>query len=170
MRESIGEISSCHLNKQTLKAKMDAEDAMKTTMSKISTTHLHRIQGRLGDIVYEMTKLRFSHFRPAQPWNPSLNAYRCEHCIAICVDLAGMDAAQVSLKVEPQRLLIQGRRGAPEPEGEGCKPIHVLAMEIDSGSFEREVVLAPLNIDTARVTNEYKNGMLWIYLPLSAHA
>lgn len=137
-------------------------------MSEVS--HLQRLQGRLGELVYEMMKLRFSHFRPASPWAPSLNVYRCEQCITVCVDLAGVDKNAIGLQVDPQRLLIRGRRAAPEPDKQVCQAVQVLAMEIDYGPFEREIMLSPVTVDTARVTATHKDGMLWIYLPVRAEA
>ena len=139
-------------------------------MSDISTTHLQRLHGQLGELVHEMMKLRFSQFRPASPWAPPLNVYRCEQCISVCVDLAGVDKSAIELKVEPQRLLIRGRRTAPDPDKDICKAVQVLAMEIDYGPFERELKLSPMTIDTTHVTATHKNGMLWIYLPLRPEA
>lgn len=139
-------------------------------MSDIPTSQLQRLHGRLGELVYEMMKLRFSHFKPASPWAPSLNVYRGEHCISVCVDLAGVDKSTIELKVEPQRLLLRGRRTAPEPDKDVCTVVQVLAMEIDYGPFERELTLSPMNVDTTGVTATHKNGLLWIYLPLRAQA
>lgn len=139
-------------------------------MSDISKAHLQRLHGRVGELVYEMMKLRFSHFKPAVPWAPSINVYRCEHSIAVCVDLAGVDKETLELKVESQRLWIRGQRAAPEPAEEMCKAVQVLAMEIDYGPFERELVLSPMTIDTAHVSATHKNGLLWIYLPLRTEA
>ena len=139
-------------------------------MSDISTSHLQRLHGRLGELLYEMMNLRFSYSKPATPWAPLLNVYRCEQCIMACVDLAGVDKGAIDLKVEPQRLVLRGRRAAPEPDKDVCKTVQVLAMEIDYGPFERELMLSPLTIETTRVTATHKNGFLWIYLPLRSEA
>jgi HSP20 family protein len=149
---------------------MDTRQGKEITMSDISRAHLQRLHGRVGELVYEMMKLRFSHFKPAVPWAPSINVYRCERCVAVCADLAGVDKDTIELKVEPQRLLIRGQRTAPEPAGEMCKAVQVLAMEIDYGPFERELVVSPMTIDPAHVSATHTNGLLWIYLPLLAEA
>ncbi len=112
-----------------------------------------------------MTKVQFSALSAKQTWRPALNVYRCDKCLAICAELAGVDKASIDLRVEPRRLLIRGHREAPEPEDEACKPGEVLAMEIDFGAFERELILT-VDIDPQRVTAEQRNGLLWIYLPL----
>ncbi|MGH7941563.1 MAG: Hsp20/alpha crystallin family protein [Limisphaerales bacterium] len=139
-------------------------------MSDVSKTHLHQLHGRVGHLVYEMMKLRFSHFKAATPWSPSINVYRCEQCVAICADLSGVDKDTIELKVEARRLMIRGRRVAPEPAEEMCPVVQVLAMEIDYGPFERELDLSAMAVDTARVSATHGNGLLWIYLPLRGEA
>jgi HSP20 family molecular chaperone IbpA len=42
-------------------------------------------------------------------------------------------------------------------------------MEIDHGRFEREVDIPP-GYDQGRITTEWENGLLWIFLPRIAHA
>lgn len=135
----------------------------------MESIYLKRLQGRLGDVVYELTKVQFSGIGAPQQWQPALNAYRCAECIIICVDLAGVDRAGIELRVEPRRLVIRGHRNPPEPAEAEHKPVQVLAMEIDYGAFQREVVL-PSDVDRQRVNAEQKNGLLWIYLPMRAHA
>lgn len=134
-------------------------------MNDIHGIHLKRLHTQLGDVVQEMTKVQFSRFSRTQSWSPALNLYRCENCLVICADLAGVDGAAIDLEVEPRRLLLRGRREAPEP-GEGShKPVQVLAMEIDYGEFVREVRF-PVDVEVRRVSAEQKNGLLWIYVPL----
>jgi len=138
-------------------------------MKDIGGIHLKRLHAQLGNVVYQMTKVQFSQFSPPLTWNPGLNVYRCENCVAICADLAGVDKTMIDLQIEPQRLLIRGRREAPEPRDDTCKALQVLMMEIDYGGFEREV-LFPVEVETERVTAEQKNGLLWIYLPFRTAA
>ena len=138
-------------------------------MSNGSNFRLKRLHGRLGEVVYEMTRVHFVATVAAQTWRPALNIYRCEQCISICVDLAGVEKEGFDLQIEPRRLLIRGRREAPEPEATTNKTVQILAMEIDYGMFAREVTL-PIEVETDEVTAEQKNGFLWIYLPLRSHA
>lgn len=138
-------------------------------MSDIRSIRLKRLHGQLGEVAYQLTQFRFAQITRTQTWRPAINAYRCGGCVAICVDLAGVDRKQIDLRVEPQRLLIRGHRQPPEPERKDCRAEQVLMMEVDYGPFEREVVL-PAEIEPAQVTAEQKNGLLWIYLPLRAHA
>ena len=138
-------------------------------MKDIQGIHLQRLHGRLGDVVYQLTKVQFSRFSSPETWQPAVNAYRCVDSIAICVDLAGVDGKRVALTVEGRRLLIRGYRQPPEPDGAKDKAVQVLVMEIDYGPFEREVLL-PSDVVADRVTAEQRDGLLWVYLPLRAHA
>ncbi|HHY86016.1 MAG TPA: Hsp20/alpha crystallin family protein [Verrucomicrobia bacterium] len=131
--------------------------------------YLRQLHGRLGDVVYEMTRVQFSQFSPPRRWAPALNVYRGDRCIVVCADLAGVSKDSIHLEAQPRRLHIRGRRETPEPGREICNANQVLAMEIDYGEFEREV-LFPVDVDVDRVTAEQKNGLLWIYLPLETNA
>jgi HSP20 family protein len=138
-------------------------------MSDRSSFLLRRLHGQLGDVVYEMTRVHFVAQVAEQAWRPALNIYRCERCLSICVDLAGVEKSAFDLQIEPRRLWIRGRREAPEPDKSANKTVQILAMEIDYGVFAREIAL-PAEVETGRVTAEQKNGFLWIYLPLRTQA
>jgi len=92
-----------------------------------------------------------------------MNAYRCEGCIRICFELAGVQRADIDLRIEPRRLLLKGTRRTPEPVS-SC-PQQILALEIDNGPFAREVRL-PAEVIPEKVTAEQRDGLLWIDLPL----
>ncbi len=132
------------------------------------TIRLQRLQGQLGHVVYELTKVDFNGFRPVHRWQPPINAYRCDKCMRICVDLAGVDAGDIELEIAPGSLVLRGSRLLPEPDDTHNPAMQVLAMEIDHGPFEREIALPP-GVDRNRVRAEQRNGMLWIYLPLHHH-
>lgn len=103
---------------------------------------------------------------PNSPWQPSMNAYRCENAIRVCFDLAGVDKERIDIQIEPGLLTVRGIRQSPEPaSGEPC-PRQILSMEIDHGPFLRELRL-PASVLRDEVTAEHRNGMLWINLPLS---
>jgi HSP20 family molecular chaperone IbpA len=135
----------------------------------MSDFYLRRLQGRVGDLVYQLTRVQFAQFSRPHTWRPALNVYRCDECIVICADLSGVDQESVQLRVEAQRLVLRGGRPAPEPPGDANKPVQVLAMEIDYGFFEREVLL-PADVEPAKARFEQENGLLWICLPLRMQA
>jgi len=137
-------------------------------MPEASGIHWQRVSGRLGDVAYHLTRVRFATAVSAK-WQPAINAYRCEEGFAVCVDLAGVDKGSIDVKVEQRQLRIRGHRESPEPKREKHRPVQVLMMEIDSGNFERELTFSA-DIDGSRATAEQQNGLLWIFLPLNQGA
>src|SRR5258708_8886470 len=80
---------------------------------------LLQIQGKLGDVAYEMTRVNFAGFQPLETrWQPAVNIFLCSRCLRICADLAGVDPEEVELSVKNGKLLIRGSRPAPEPSSE----------------------------------------------------
>jgi len=137
---------------------------------------LLQIQGKLGDVAYEMTRVNFSGFQAVEPrWQPAVNIFMCSRCFRVCADLAGVDPEAVELSVTNGKLLIRGSRPAPEPSSEPepgvarAKAVRVMAMEIDYGGFAREISL-PDDVDLDRVSTEWTNGILWIDIPRRSHA
>lgn len=122
------------------------------------------LHGALHDVTNELGRSRFSEFG-RHTWRPAINAYRCEQSVRICVDLAGVDRSLIDLTVEPRRVVIRGTRELPEPTHAEGRALRLLAMEIDYGPFEREVVL-PAEVEIDRAQAEQRNGLLWISLPL----
>jgi HSP20 family protein len=133
-------------------------------MDPISSIKLRWLHGALHDVTSELTRSRFSRFGP-HCWEPAINAYRCEKCVRICVDLAGVERSSIDLTVEPNRVVIRGTRKLPEPTDAEGRPVQLLAMEIDYGPFEREVIL-PAEVEIEKAHAEQRNGLLWISLPL----
>ena len=75
-------------------------------MDPIGSIKLRWLHGALQDVTYELARSQFQ-FAP-HTWEPEINAYRCESCIRICVDLAGVDRSQIDLIVEARRILVRG--------------------------------------------------------------
>ena len=123
---------------------------------------LRWLQGTLSDITVTSVQM---WQRAPQSWQPPINAFRCETCVRICVDLAGVDKSMIDLTVEPRRVVVRGSRPLPEPSHHQGRALRVLALEIDYGTFEREVLL-PAEIDVNEAHAEQLNGLLWISLPL----
>ena len=134
-------------------------------MDPISSIKLRWLHGALHDVTSELARSRFSRFAP-HTWEPAINAYRCEKCIRICVDLAGVDRSLIDLTVEPRRVVIRGARELPEPTHDEGHTVQLLAMEIDYGPFEREITF-PVDVEIDKAHAEQRNGLLWISLPVS---
>ena len=134
-------------------------------MEDIRNIYWRLLQSRVGDIACQLTTIRVPSFRASESWCPAINVYRCHDGIILCMDLAGVNKSDVRVSVESRRVLIRGQRQPPEPGEAAGPPLPVLALEIDYGPFEREVVL-PLDVDPERVEAEQRRGLLWISLPL----
>lgn len=132
-------------------------------MSDKPNFRLSQLHGRLGDLVYQYTKVQFSHSHAPEIWAPAINAYRCETGFTICVDLAGVPKDTIQLEIEHRKVRLQGVRETPEPKDKD-QAQQILAMEIDTGAFAREITL-PADVDPQCVRAEYKDGLLWIHLP-----
>jgi HSP20 family protein len=85
------------------------------------------------------------------------------------VDLSGISKEAIQLEVEKRKVRLRGERQMPEPKEKGQEAVQILTMEIDSGGFAREISL-PADVDPACVRAEYKEGLLWIYLPFRCAA
>ena len=132
-------------------------------MNTIRGIKLRWLHETLGDVTYQLTRLQLTPLAPYR-WQPAINAFQCDKGLRICVDLAGVDRAQVDLTVEPTRVAIRGTRPAPEPAQDEDRAVQMITFEIDYGPFERIVELPlPVDVDLARA--EQRNGLLWIELP-----
>ena len=133
-------------------------------METVRTIRLRWLRGTLQEVTSQLVRAGIPHFAPP-PWQPAINAYRCEDCIQICVELAGVDRSEIELTVSDGLMSIRGFRDVPEPSDEKNPALQTIAMEIDYGVFQREIRL-PAAVDVHKVHAEQKNGLLWIHLPL----
>jgi HSP20 family protein len=138
-------------------------------MADIRDIRWQQFRGQLGQVAYALSHIQIGRITPTATWAPAINAYRCEKGFHIFVDLAGIRKEEVDVHVEPSRVLIRGTRKSPEPRPGQSEALQVLAMEIDYGIFERELVFSE-EVDPPRVSAEQKDGMLEIILPLRPQA
>jgi HSP20 family protein len=108
-------------------------------------------------------------FYSTETWTPSVNLYETATSYLVCIDLAGVNKDKIEVEVHENRLRLKGTRAVPmkddgEENGETSQRVRVHLMEIDHGSFSREVEL-PQNVDQEKIIAAYRNGMLWIEMP-----
>jgi HSP20 family protein len=128
-----------------------------------------------GSIGRQMNKLvdqlhkGYYNFCPSETWTPNVNLYETDSAYLVCVDLAGVDKEKIELVVADQRLKVKGNRAVPSNQ-EGAesdlqgKRVKVHLMEIDHGSFCREVEL-PHDVEQDQIIATHRNGLLWVELP-----
>jgi HSP20 family protein len=134
-------------------------------MEDLRTLHLKILQTQLSEIARELTQLKFRPQPRQPPWRPNINVYRCDDRFLVCVELAGIDRTEIDLQVEPRRVWLGSRRRPPAPP-DGHSPLRqIIALEIDDGRCEREILL-PEDIIPEEVNAVQSNGLLWIDLPL----
>src|SRR4051812_10207116 len=104
-----------------------------------SFRNLSRQMGKMMDQVQK----GYYNYAPSDAWAPSVNLYETEADYLVCVDLAGMIKEKIDITVENHLLRLQGHRPVPmeEPVDATGTKIRVRLMEIDHGSFSREVEL-----------------------------
>jgi HSP20 family protein len=142
------------------------EDDLQVTRKKAleKVVKLKWFYSQVEGLAYELSSARYTQ---PEGWRPAMNAYRCEACIQVCFELAGVEKAELELRIEPRKLLLRGRRRTPEPASSEGRPQQIVAMEIDHGMFARELNL-PAAVIPSGATAEQKDGLLWVRLPLQA--
>lgn len=134
-------------------------------MARRDVDEMERISEQLGDLVGNLWRWNIGGFCPAESWAPPVNVYRFERRLEVCVELGGIDPKTVDVHVEPGRLRVRGNRAVPEPPHHPGESMRILSMEIDHGPFCCIVPL-PQQVDIARVSSNFDDGLLWIHLPL----
>jgi HSP20 family protein len=95
-------------------------------------------------------------------WVPAADVYRAQDTWLIKFDLAGINPRDIRLECRGHCLILSGvRRDALVTEN-----FRSYALEISYNRFERSLEL-PCNLDTARITTEYRDGMLLVTLECS---
>lgn len=128
-----------------------------------------RLAAQMSDMLKEMQSRQF--FRSAAPhaWSPRINLYESSSCFFVCAELAGVVQNEIDVQVHGGVLRIRGDRHKPAlpqcPVGNpGDCNVSVHLMEIDSGSFERQLAL-PDDVLVDQITATHRQGYLWIMLP-----
>jgi HSP20 family protein len=103
-----------------------------------------------------------AHQTPAA-FRPAADFYETTQGLVLRLELAGVAAADVSLTLAGQELVVRGRRQPPPPAGIQ-RFIH---LEMAFGNFERRFTL-PLAVDSQRVEARYLDGVLEVHLPRKA--
>jgi HSP20 family protein len=100
--------------------------------------------------------------RRSRGFTPNVDVYYCgdPQRAVVKVDLAGVSLDEVGIEVGNRQLAIVGERPVQETEGRVYQQV-----EIPSGPFRRVVELQ-VDVDPAKATANYEDGVLRIDLPL----
>jgi HSP20 family protein len=99
----------------------------------------------------------------AHPTAMPMDAWRDGDQFVIEFDLPGLEPSAVDLDVERNVLTVNAERPALEQDRE------VLTAERPRGMFSRQLVLGD-NLDVAKVTASYANGVLILRIPVAERA
>jgi HSP20 family protein len=93
-------------------------------------------------------------------WIPAADIYEDEREYLLALDLPGINRERLDVSLDDGRLVIRGER----PPAEG---LNVRRAERPQGRFVRSFSL-PDAVDRARITADYKDGVLLLHLPKRA--
>jgi HSP20 family protein len=112
------------------------------------------------DLVHQMRRM-FPGAQAAQSgaWQPLVDVYQTRDGWLVKYDVAGVRPEDITLAVQGRRLILRGSR-RDCCLGETCGQY---LMEIAYSHFERSVVL-PEEIESYRLTTDYRDGMLLVRL------
>ena len=144
------------------------------SMTATSDPPFSNLGRRVNKVTDQLMQKGYFNFCPSETWTPSVNLYENDAAYLVCVDLAGVDKEKIDVEVLDNQLTLKGTREVPMSDAtlaEAAQAGHprrlrVHLMEIDHGSFSREVEL-PHGVNRHEITATYRNGMLWVEIPKS---
>lgn len=139
---------------------------MVLSVKAMSEDRLGSMARQMGRWVNHVLGQQYHRFCASDAWTPAVNVTEGRNGYGVVVDLAGVQAETIDLRIEEGVMAISGQRDVPEnPAGPGPGRVHM--MEIDHGRFCREVALrADVDVDAAiNLSANYSNGFLYIQLP-----
>jgi HSP20 family protein len=116
---------------------------------------------RLFEPISELTR----GSRLLRVWNPAVDLYEDKDNLVVKAELPGMKKEEIEVSLHDGVLSISGERKS-EPRAENAETYR---SERFVGRFNRSVTL-PSPVSGAKVTAQYKNGILTITLPKTEEA
>ena len=122
---------------------------------------LEKLHEEIQELFSDMWQV--PRFAAWQGFRPQVDCYRLADPpeLHVVVELAGVDPDDVKVVLDEHTLVVTGERRRPRLEG-----AHYHQMEIDYGTFQRQIRLAePVDVDAATAT--YERGLLRLVLPIA---
>ena len=113
--------------------------------------------------LFEESLLRGRPHEPALDsgsWSPLADVYETQESFVVLVELPGLSQDDVELQVDPDQLVVRGERRMSDK----TRPDSFHRMERSYGFFSRTFPL-PVDVDPARVTAQFRDGLLRLDLP-----
>ena len=123
---------------------------------------LGRLQGEIQELLaglWQVSRIAGG----GQGFRPAADCFRTDDPpeLVVIVDLAGVDPRAVEIVAADRTLVVSGERRRPRRD----QRLSFRQMEIDYGPFQRRIALDE-DVDPARATASYEQGLLTIVLPL----
>ena len=101
-------------------------------------------------------------------WMPRIDLLEAPGHLLVRVELAGVRARSIHVTLRPERhtMVIRGER-LDELPPDAAHRYQPLLLEIEEGTFSREILLPDVELDMGSIKSEFKNGILSIFLPKS---
>lgn len=120
---------------------------------------LLRLQERLNALLQVgLAQGRPEALPTAGAWTPAADAWETAEGYVVQVDLPGVEERDLAVQVQPDRVVVRGRRRA------AARPASFHRMERSSGAFARSFAL-PERIDAAQARVSLRDGLLRLELP-----
>jgi HSP20 family protein len=97
-------------------------------------------------------------------WSPALDLYQNSDNVVAVLEVPGMRKEDIDISLQEGMLTIAGERQSSSGEGENAE-----RTERFSGKFRRSITL-PTQVDAAKVSATYKDGVLTVTLPKAEEA
>lgn len=133
---------------------------IKSLRNLISTDPFFLLQNRLNRM-FDFPLVPFAEETlPLTKWTPACDVYETDKEFVVKAELPGMKKEDVFVNIESNLLTIYGeRKFADETQRENYHRV-----ERNYGEFFRSFTL-PAFIDAGKIVAEFKDGLLWVFLP-----
>ena len=119
-----------------------------------------QLSRELDRLFEELIHRPWGFTRELEGWNPALDLYETSEAFVLEADLPGLREDEISISVEENSLVLQGRRAFKRGYNNG--KFH--CQERCYGDFMREIAL-PESVDGNKIRVEFSNGVLKVTLP-----
>ncbi len=112
-----------------------------------------------GDVWRGTPMSRLPHIVPGLPWNPDVEVCEQDDQVRVCIDVPGVDEAQLQVEIDDGALVVRGERQDERASDGGHR-----RSELHYGSFTRRIPL-PDGVDADGARAILRNGVLEVRIP-----